>query len=208
MNDQGHIVMNSIHENNIPASNQLISLSKLNTEVVVAMNNVNKMAETVNTASNDEADAREQLGKLSIVLNEVQAKIRNSRIPNISDQYSDDLAKAEDYLTRLEGQLEVTPINVTLVNTLKTSAVDLIYQLYESVNRILGTAIMAENAIVIGNMYRSTDADIDSELTRSELAYRNGEYTQALTIALNTLRRVHPETVNKLVDANKKVVNA
>ena len=67
---------------------------------------------------------------------------------------------------------------------------------------------MAENAIVIGNMYRSTDPDIDSELTRSELAYRNGEYTQALTIALNTLRRVHPETVNKLVDSNKKVVNA
>ena len=208
LNDQGHIVMNSIHENNIPASNQLLSLSKLNTEVVVAMNNVNKMADTVNTASNDEADAREQLGKLSIVLNEVQAKIRNSRIPNISDQYSDDLAKAEDYLTRLEGQLAVTPINVTLVNTLKTSAVDLIYQLYESVNRILGTAIMAENAIVIGNMYRSTDPDIDSELTRSELAYRNGEYTQSLTIALNTLRRVHPETVNKLVDSNKKVVNA
>ena len=175
LNEQGHIIMNSIHENNIPASNQLMSLSQLNTEVVVAMNNVNKMADTVYTASSDEADARDQLGKLSIVLNEVQAKIRNSRIPNISTQYEDDLAKGEDYLNRLEAQLQETPINVPLVNSLKNSAVDLIYQLYESVNRILGTAIMAENAIVIGNMYRSSDAEIDSELTRSELAYRNGE---------------------------------
>ena len=57
---------------------------------------------------------------------------------------------------------------------------------------------MAENAIVIGNMYRSSYPEIDSELTRAELAYRNGEYTQALTIALNTIRKVHPETIDEL----------
>ena len=40
--------------------------------------------------------------------------------------------------------------------------------------------MMVENTIVFGNRYRSTYADIDSELTRSELSFRNGEYTQAL----------------------------
>ncbi len=203
LNEQCHIIMNSIQENNNPASDTLLKLSQLNTEIVVCLNTVNKLSESVRSASADEESAREQLTKLSIVLSEVQAKIRNNRITNISNQYNDDLDKAEEYINKLEALLEENPINVTLVNSLKNSAVDLISQLFESVNRILGTAIMAENAIVIGNQYRSTYSDIDSELTRSELAYRNGEYTQALTIAMNALRRLHPETVNKLLASKR-----
>ncbi|MBR2792302.1 MAG: hypothetical protein IKE12_06535 [Erysipelotrichaceae bacterium] len=204
LNDQCHILMNNIQENKNPASASLINLSQLNTEILVCLNNVNKMSETVRTASADEQSAREQLVKLSIVLSEVQLKIRNNRIPNISTQYDDDVRKAEEYINKLENLLNEQPINVTLVNSLKNSAVELVYQLYESVNRILGTAIMAENAIVIGNMYRSTYSEIDSELTRAELAYRNGEYMQALTIALNTIKKVHPETVEQLINGGKK----
>ena len=207
LSDQCHILMNSIQENKNPASTSLINLSQLNTEIVVCLNNVNKMSEAVRTASNDEQSAREQLIKLSIVLSEVQAKIRNNRIPNISTQYNDDVMKAEEYINKLEALLNENPINVTLVNSLKNSAVELVYQLYESVSKILGTAIMAENAIVIGNMYRSTYPEIDSELTRAELAYRNGEYTQAFTIALNTIRKVDPETVEKLINSGKKESN-
>lgn len=198
LNDSCHILMNSLQKNNAAASTSLINLNQMNTEITVALNNINKMSESVLAASADEKEAKEQLTKLSIVLNEVKAKIDNNRIPSISDQYHNDLVKAEDYIKRLENQLKEVPINVSLVNSMKNSAVDFVSQLYESVNRILGTAIMAENAIVIGNMYRSSYPEIDSELTRAELAYRNGEYTQALTIALNTIRKVHPETIDEL----------
>ena len=204
LSEQCHILLNSLQENNAPASKTLLSLSQLNTEVVVALNNVSKMNETVSNASNDEQSAREQLVKLSLVLNEMQARIRNNRIPNISSQYDNDINKAEEYIVRLESLLSETPINVTLVNSLKNQAVELIYQLHESVNRILGTAKAAENLIVIGNMYRSSYPEIDSELTRSELAYRNGEYTQALTIAVNTLHRLIPDTVEELLKSDKK----
>ena len=198
LNDSCHILMNSLQKNTAAASTSLINLNQMNTEITVALNNINKMSESVLAASADEKEAKEQLTKLSIVLNEVKAKIDNNRIPSISDQYHNDLVKAEDYIKRLENQLKEVPINVSLVNSMKNSAVDFVSQLYESVNRILGTAIMAENAIVIGNMYRSSYPEIDSELTRAELAYRNGEYTQALTIALNTIRKVHPETIDEL----------
>ena len=204
LNRQCQKMMNSIQENKVPASDALTKLSQLNTEIVVCLNTVNKLSETVRMASDDEENARQQLTKLSIVLSEVQAKIRNNRITNISNQYNDDLQKAEEYINKLDSLLQEKPINVTLVNSLKNSAVELISQLYESVNRILGTAIMAENAIVLGNQYRSTYPDIDSELTRSELAYRNGEYTQSLTIAMNALRRLHPETVNSLLNSRKE----
>lgn len=204
LSEQCHIIMNSIQENSIPASETLTKLSQLNTEIVICLNSVNKLSESVRSASADEESAREQLTKLSIILSEVQAKIRNNRITNISNQYNDDLNRAEEYIKKLDSLLQENPINVTLVNSLKNSAVELISQLYESVNRILGTAIMAENAIVLGNQYRSSYPDIDSELTRSELAYRNGEYTQSLTIAMNALRKLHPDSVNQLLNTGKK----
>lgn len=208
LNEECHKLMNSIQSSDTPASEAVVRLSQLNGEIALCLNSVNKLSEAVRSASDDEENARSQLTKLSIVLSEVQAKIRNNRITNISNQYNDDLRKAEDYISRLETLLHEKPINVTLVNSLKTSAVELISQLYESVNRILGTAIMAENAIVLGNQYRSSYPEIDSELTRSELAYRNGEYTQALTIAINALRRLHPETVNSLLASNKESAQA
>ncbi|MBR0229799.1 MAG: hypothetical protein IJL94_00240 [Erysipelotrichaceae bacterium] len=197
--------MNSLQENNTPASVALRNLTQMNTEITVCLNNINKMSETVRNASYDEQSAREQLTKLSIVLSDVKSKIRNSRLPSISEQYESDLVKAEDYMTKLEALLKENPINVSLVNSLKSSSVDLVYQLYESVNRIIGTAMTAEKVIVIGNMYRSSYPEIDSELTRAELAYRNGEYTQALTIAFNSIRKVHPETVDNLIEGIKKV---
>ena len=205
LNDECHILMNNLQENNVPASVSLRNLSQMNTEITVCLNNINKMSETVRNASQDEQSARNQLTKLSIVLSDVKSKIRNSRLPSISEQYESDLEKAEDYMSKLENLLNEKPINVALVNSMKNSCVDMVYQLYESVNRIIGTAMTAENVIVIGNMYRSTYPDIDSELTRAELAYRNGEYTQALTIAFNSIRKVHPETVDNLIEDIKKV---
>ena len=44
--------------------------------------------------------------------------------------------------------------------------------------------------------------DIDSELTRAELCFRNGEYTQALTVALATIERIHPGSYEKLIKEN------
>ncbi len=51
---------------------------------------------------------------------------------------------------------------------------------------------MVENTIVFGNRYRSTYADIDSELTRAELCFRNGQYTKALKIGIQCIEKIHP----------------
>ena len=81
-------------------------------------------------------------------------------------------------------------------------AIDFIYKLWNNVNNVVGTALMVENTIVFGNKYRSTYADIDSELTRAELCFRNGEYTQALKIAIATIEKIHPGSYEKLIKEN------
>lgn len=185
-------------DQDVPASQSVLKLSQLNTEIVVCLNNVNHIGDVVSHASDDEKSAREQFVKLSIVLNEVQAQIRNNRVPSISSKYQADVAQAEEYLDKLESLLNADPIDVSLVNSMKASAIDVVFHLHESVNKFLGTANMTENAIVIGNMYRSSNPEIDSELTRAELAYRNGDFTPALKTAMTAIETVYPDVVKEL----------
>ena len=58
---------------------------------------------------------------------------------------------------------------------------------------------MVENAIVFGNRFRSTHAQMDSDLTRAELCFQNGEYTRALKIAIQAIENMHPGIYEKLV---------
>ena len=91
-----------------------------------------------------------------------------------------------------------------VLNGTLQEALDFIYKLYNNVNNIVGTVVMVENTIVFGNRYRSTYADIDSELTRSELCFRNGEYTQALTVAIATIEKIHPGNYESMIKENAK----
>lgn len=54
---------------------------------------------------------------------------------------------------------------------------------------------MVENAIVFGNRFRSTHAQMDSDLTRAELCFQNGEYTRALKIAIQAIENMHPRNL-------------
>ena len=96
------------------------------------------------------------------------------------------------------------PLNIQTVNSALQEALDFIYKLYNDVNNVVGTVVMVENTIVFGNRYRSTYADIDSELTRAELAFRNGEYTQALTMAIATIEKIHPGNYEHMIKENAK----
>ncbi|MDY3234362.1 MAG: septation ring formation regulator EzrA, partial [Erysipelotrichaceae bacterium] len=95
-------------------------------------------------------------------------------------------------------------LNVQLLSSTLKEAIDFIYKLYNNVNNVVATVIMVENTIVFGNRYRSTYADIDSELTRSELCFRNGEYTQALSIAIATIEKIHPGNYENMIKENAK----
>ena len=195
-------IIQMIKSSSVPASTILISLKKLQQEATLVLAEVNQMKEKMDSACSDEARCKKQLLKLQLIMNEMQVKIRKNKLPAISATYEGDLAKAVEYVRRIEDLLNETPLNVQLMNVTLDEAIDYIYKLYNNVNNLVAMAIMVENTIVFGNKYRSTYADIDSELTRAELCFRNGEYTQALTIALATVEKIHPGSYEKLIKEN------
>ena len=91
------------------------------------------------------------------------------------------------------------PIVLEHLSNQVDTARDIIYKLYENIHNLIVTADMVEEAIVFGNRYRSTYSDIDSELARADLCFRNGEYTKALKIAIQCIEKIHPGSYEKLL---------
>jgi len=165
---------------------------------------ISNMKSTMETATNDEDRARKQLVKLQIIMNQMQVKLRKYKLPNISDSYEADMTKANNYISKLSTLVDETPINMPLLNATLSEALDFIYKLYNNLTNVVATAIMVEDTIVFGNRYRSTYEDIDSELTRSELSFRNGEYTNALTTAIATIEKIHPGNYESMIRENAR----
>lgn len=188
----------------MPATMVVVNISDLNQKLSFVNHAFSDMKSRIELATGDEDRASKQLTKLQIIMNLMQVKIRKYKLPNISEQYEDDMRKAYEYIRSLDGLMKESPINMQLLNATLQEALDFIYKLYNNVNNVVGTVVMVENTIVFGNRYRSTYADIDSELTRSELCFRNGEYTKALTIAIATIEKIHPGNYEYMIKENSK----
>ena len=191
-----------INEYTIPASTILISLKEFDQEINTLSLELKELRNSLDVVRSDEERAKKQLLKLHLIMNEIQVKIRKHRLPTISNEYEGDVRKAYEYIKTIEGLLEEAPLNTILLSSTLTEAIDYIYLLYNNVNNLVGMAIMVENTIVFGNKFRSSFIDVDSELTRAELNFRNGEYTQALTIAMNAIEKLNLESYEEKIKEN------
>ncbi|HAH92496.1 MAG TPA: septation ring formation regulator EzrA, partial [Dielma fastidiosa] len=167
----------------IPATTLMLSMNELKQHCKELLDELGKVKKKLDTACADEERAKKQLLKLQLIVNEITVKINKNRLPSISLKYEEDLRKANLIINEINCLLEATPLDVARLNEKLKEAIDFVYTLFNSVNNLVGMAIMVENTIVFGNRYRSTYPEIDSELTRAELCFRNGQYTKALKIA-------------------------
>ena len=195
-------VFTLVQENQNPPSSLVASLKELNQDLVTLNSSISDVRAEIDSAAGGEERAKKQLLKLQVIMNQMQVKIAKYKLPSISAQYDADMRKADAYLKRLTSLINAVPLNVQLLNTTLKEAIDFIYRLYNNVNNVVATVMMVENTIVFGNRYRSTYADIDSELTRSELCFRNGDYTQALSIAIATIEKIHPGNYESMIREN------
>lgn len=167
---------------------------------------VKEMKRLLVGASSDENRAKKQVTKLQLILNEVRLNTINKQLPNISDQFTEDLKEGEAKVASVKGILEHSPLDVDTLNASLQDSIDFVYKLYNNANNLVGVAVMVENAIVFGNWFRSSYPALDSDLTRAEVCFQNGEYTRALKIAIQAIENVHPGIYKKLVSKKDPAV--
>ena len=160
---------------------------------------VREMKQMLVGATSDENRARKQVVKLQLILNEVRLNTMNKQLPSVSDQFAQDLQEGEDKIQSVKNILSHSPLDVEALNGQLQDTIDFVYKLYNNANNLAGVAVMVENAIVFGNRFRSTYPSLDSELTRAEFCFQNGEYTRALKIAIQAIENLHPGVYEKLI---------
>lgn len=199
LNDMHRRMEKILMEKSIPFTTVLISFKELEQSEHVFRDEVAQMKTRLQQACSDEERAKKQLMKLQLIVNEIRVKMLKHRLPSVSREYEEDLHRASYMVKDIKCILEHSPLDVSEMNRQLRDAIDYIYTLYNSVNNLVGIAIMVENTIVFGNRYRAAHAEVDSELTRAELCFRNGEYTKALQIGIQAIEKIHPGAYEKLI---------
>lgn len=187
-------ILQYVDDKQQPASVLVVLVREIKQDFEILEKDFKALEDQVNQASADEIRAQQQLLKLYLIINDVEVRIKRRSLPSISDEYELDLQKARTYTRQIQEHLSQDILEVTTLNATVSEAIDYIYKLHNNVNNLVGVVDMCENAIVYANKFRAYVPDIDSELTKAELAFNNGEYTQSLTMIINAIDRFRPNT--------------
>lgn len=167
------------------------------------LNKYNQLKESLRL---QEKRALDELDNINIVLLEIKSEIKNKHLPMINESYKDYINDSYQKADEILNFTRKRPIDLESLSRQVDAARDVIYKLYDNVHNLIVTAEMVEDAILYGNRYRSSFLEVNTELTKAELLFRNGEYTKALTTAVDIIEKIRPGSYEMLVNNNKEKV--
>ena len=141
----------------------------------------------------------ELLENINIVLLEIKSEIKNEHLPLVNDSYRDYIADSYNKVEEIKRFKAHKPVVLNELCAKVEGARDVIYKLYDNVHNMIVTAGMVEDAIVYANRYRSMFLEVNTELTKAEVLFRNGEYRNALQVAVDILERLDPGKYEELI---------
>lgn len=141
----------------------------------------------------------ELLENINIVLLEIKSEIKNEHLPLVNNSYRDYIADSYNKVEEIKRFKAHKPVVLNELCAKVEGARDVIYKLYDNVHNMIVTAGMVEDAIVYANRYRSMFLEVNTELTKAEVLFRNGEYRNALQVAVDILERLEPGKYEELI---------
>lgn len=141
----------------------------------------------------------ELLENINIVLLEIKSEIKNEHLPLVNDSYRDYIADSYNKVEEIKRFKTHKPVVLNELCAKVEGARDVIYKLYDNVHNMIVTAGMVEDAIVYANRYRSMFLEVNTELTKAEVLFRNGEYRNALQVVVDILERLEPGKYEELI---------
>lgn len=194
-------------------SNQTFAYSKLTEEIeglVIRLTNIeNKLDKSLSVIGNmheDEMRARQQLKEVKTLLKDAQKEIRTYHLPVIPNSYYVELKEASEAMGEIIKELDKKPITIETLNTRVDTARDLALKLFGKTKDMMKNAKLAEMAIVYGNRYRSSEKELDRNLTYSETLFNKGEYKKSLELTVESLNKIKPgiyDNILKLLSTEK-----
>ena len=177
-------ICNSIDE-------ELKKINELKEEVFI-------LKESFDKDAGDVQRAKTSLIKFQLVVNQAEMSVKASRLPSISNTFQKDLKECKNKIKNIQQMLNSPSVDLEMLNSEIKYAMDFIYNFSNNVKNLVGLSIMTENAIVFGNKFRSSHREIDSDLSKSEFSFLNGEYTKAVQLAIKTMDTLYPDSSKRI----------
>lgn len=146
----------------------------------------------------DEQRAREQLDEIDKLLRECKEKMREFKLPVISDNYFVELSEANEAINEVIKELSRKPIVIKTLNTRVDTARDLVLKLYSTTLNMIKKARLSEACITYGNRYRFLHEDIDRGLDKATSLFFGGSYDSSLKVCIDALSIVDSNIESKL----------
>lgn len=136
----------------------------------------------------------------SIALNEVKSKIIHTRHNILLEKYSDRFKNATTLLFSLKDIIHKQPIDVVRSNELLIKIKLVIDKLLSEAEDDASTCLIAENAIVFTNQYRTVFSTANASLEASEQYFENGEFEKSIETATEVLKQYSPKVYEKYIE--------
>ena len=192
-------IMNEFSNQRTLTSNLLLRLKELELSINQSLGQLDAYYRQLREICKDEDEAKENLLKLNLLINQTIAAVNRHYLPSISETYHYDLKLAQEKIASVEALLAEDNLQVPQLKVVIAEANEFVRGFFNSVNNIVGTCKLAEQTIVFCNKYRATFSDIDSELTKAEMFFNNGEYSASLNLALPIAQRMFPNNYADLI---------
>ena len=174
-------------------------LNGIDEELDVALKSLGNMYD-------DEVRAREQLDEIQELLKQAKLKIRGYKLPLITNNYFVQLSEANDAIHEIIKELDKKPIVIKTLNTRVDTARDLVLKFFKTNNETIKFAKMSEMAIVYGNRFRSSYADVDQALNQAEIFFYKGNYRKSLEISIKVIDNIDDTFSQKLESFYEKEI--
>lgn len=187
--------------------NMIQKVELLKEKTIIHQNYLNDFFAVRDHLYMQEQRAINELENINIVLLEIKSEIKNKHLPMINESYKDYIQDSYDKAAQIQAYRQNRPVELSELSKKVDGARDVIYKLYDNVHNLIVTAEMVEEAIVFGNRYRSTFLEVNTELTKAEVLFRNGEYTKALSTAVDIIEKIQPGSYEELIKKSSKKSN-
>lgn len=201
-------IKNSYNELTDFSKNHTFPYTKLVKELDLLILKLSKIDEnldydvhTIGSMKDDEVRAREQLDNIKRLIKKTKNRIRCYNIPVIPNNYYVELEDAKEAIGEINKELNRKPITIEVLNIRVDTARDLAFKVYNTVNSVIKSAMMAEETMVYGNRYRGIKSQIDQGLDKAESLFMEGEYKKALEVTMNAIDYIEPGIHNKILKA-------
>ena len=178
-----------------PYSLLLKKMSDLQSEMTTITNTLNDFKQYLYSLKQDAEKIYKSIRDNYAKLKEAEYSLRELNVEALQDQVHLSFVHAYTNLENENELLSKTPLDINALNSIYNEAQPRIESLLENISSEIELSQRAENAIVYGNLLRTSYSAVNNSLLVAEKAFFEADFTRASEESLNAIKTTRPDLI-------------